>query len=179
MTVPHNTKKSVLDAWNGYHSIEIREQDRHMTTFLTGRCRYRYKSAPQGYMASGDAYTHRYDKITVGVQNVRRVIDDTLLYGKDLEEAYKQVASYLTLVGNNGIILNSDKFSFGEDVVDWAGIRLTKDKVEPLPDHVRAIREGGPNPCQHYGHAQLLGISEPSVPILQCECTPPALQRVA
>ena len=30
--VPNNTKKSMLDAWNGYHSISIREEDRHMTT---------------------------------------------------------------------------------------------------------------------------------------------------
>ena len=76
MTVPHNTKKSVLDAWNGYHSVRIREEDRHLTTFYTKSGRYRYRSAPQGFQASGDAYTHRY-KITMGVKDVKRVIDDT------------------------------------------------------------------------------------------------------
>ena len=141
MTVPHNTKKSTLDAWNGYHSVAIREEDRHLTTFYTKWGRYRYRSAPQGYQASGDAYTHRYDKITMGVKNVKRVIDDTLLYSADLEGAFKQVAEYLTLVGKNGIILNSDKFYFGEDTVDWAGIRLTKDKAQPLPEHIKAIKE--------------------------------------
>ena len=40
---------------------------------------------------------------------MKRVIDDTLLYATDLEGAFKQVAEYLTLVGKNGIILNSDK----------------------------------------------------------------------
>ena len=35
MDVPHNTKKTTLDAWNGYHSIGLREEDRHMTTFIT------------------------------------------------------------------------------------------------------------------------------------------------
>jgi hypothetical protein len=77
----------------------------------------------------------------MGVRNCRRVIDDTLLYATTLEEAYKQVAEYLTLVGTNGIVLNCDKFMFGKDTVDWAGIRLTKDKVKPLPEHVRAIKE--------------------------------------
>jgi hypothetical protein len=51
------------------------------------------------HLASGDAFTHRYDKITMDVRNCRRVIDDTLLYTKTLEEAYRQVAEYLTLVG--------------------------------------------------------------------------------
>ena len=141
MAVPHNTKKSVLDAWNGYHSVAISEEDSYLTTFYTKWGRYRYRCAPQGYLASGDAYTHRYDKITMGVKDVKRVIDDTLLYATDLEGAFRQVAEYLTLVGNNGIVLNSDKFSFWEDTVDWAGIRITKDKTQPLPEHVKAIRE--------------------------------------
>ena len=53
----------------------------------------------QGYLASGDGYTHRYDKITMGFKNIKRVIDVTLLRAKDL-----------TLVGRNEIILNSKKF---------------------------------------------------------------------
>ena len=72
---------------------------------------------------------------------MRRVIDDTLLYEENIEKAFHQVAAYLTLVGKNGIILNPDKFQFAAESVDWAGIRLTTDKVEPLPAHVQAIRE--------------------------------------
>ena len=140
MGVPKDMKKSTLDAWNGYHSVEVREGDRHYLTFLTPEGRYRYRTAPQGYMASGDAYTHRYDLITRDVRNMKRVIDDTLLYSEDLEKAYYQVAEYLVLVGRNGIILNPDKFSFGCDEVNWAGFRLTKDKVLPLEEHVEAIR---------------------------------------
>ena len=140
MGVPKDMKKSTLDAWNGYHSVEVREEDRHYLTFLTPEGRYRYRTAPQGYMASGDAYTHRYDLITRDVRNMKRVIDDTLLYSEDLEKAYYQVAEYLVLVGRNGIILNPDKFSFGCDEVNWAGVRLTKDKVLPLEEHVEAIR---------------------------------------
>ena len=33
--VPPNTRKTVFDAWNGYHSIALNEQDRHLTTFIT------------------------------------------------------------------------------------------------------------------------------------------------
>ena len=42
MAVPHNTKKSVLDAWNGYHSVAISEEDSYLTTFYTKWGRYRY-----------------------------------------------------------------------------------------------------------------------------------------
>ena len=66
------------DAWNGFHSVKIHEKDRWKTIFLIPCGRYKYLTAPQGYKVSGDAYTARYDKITVGVQKMRRVIDNTL-----------------------------------------------------------------------------------------------------
>ena len=36
--------------------------------------------------------------------------------------------------------MNPEKFHFAEDEVDWAGIRITKDKCRPLDSHVEAIR---------------------------------------
>ena len=64
MAVPPNTTKTVLDAWNGYHSVQLQEEDQHLTTFLTPWGRYKYCNLPQGHMAAGDAYTARYDEIT-------------------------------------------------------------------------------------------------------------------
>lgn len=61
--VPPGTFKTVFDAWNGYHFVPLRECDRHYTTFKTPWGRYRYIVAPQGYTASGDGYTARYDQL--------------------------------------------------------------------------------------------------------------------
>ncbi|CAG2212522.1 unnamed protein product [Mytilus edulis] len=33
--VPQAMKKTVTETWNGYHSVPIREEDRHFTTFIT------------------------------------------------------------------------------------------------------------------------------------------------
>lgn len=78
--VAHGTKKSALDAWNEYHSVPIHQDDRHLTTFITPWSRYRYKTAPQGYIASGDGYTRRYDDIVAHIQNKTKCIDDVLLW---------------------------------------------------------------------------------------------------
>ena len=50
--VSSGSKKTITDAWNGYHSEPIRIEDRHLTTFITPWCRYRYKTFPQGYASS-------------------------------------------------------------------------------------------------------------------------------
>ena len=89
-TVPNNKKKTVFDCWNGYHSIQLHEDDYHLTTFITPWGRYRYKTAPQGYIASGDGYSRRFDEIVSHVPNKTKCIDDTLLWADNLSESFTQ-----------------------------------------------------------------------------------------
>ena len=46
-SVPANKLKSTLDCVNGYHGVELAEEDRHKTTFITEWGKYRYKRTPQ------------------------------------------------------------------------------------------------------------------------------------
>ena len=34
-SVPADMKRTVFDAWNGYHSVALHPDDRHLTTFIT------------------------------------------------------------------------------------------------------------------------------------------------
>ena len=56
--IPANTRKTVLDSWNGYHSLPL-------PPFITELDWYRYCRIPQGFHGSGDGYTRRFDDITV------------------------------------------------------------------------------------------------------------------
>ena len=67
------------DAWNNYHSVAIHADDVHYFIFITEWGRYRYKSGPQGWIARGDAYTHRYDDITMNIENHKKIVDDSIL----------------------------------------------------------------------------------------------------
>ena len=62
-SIPGNKVKTVLDNWHGYHSVPIHPDDRDLTTFITQYGRYRYCTTPQGFVSSGDGYTHRMDII--------------------------------------------------------------------------------------------------------------------
>ena len=140
-SVPAATKKTVFDAWNGYHSIPIRHEDRHLTTFITPWGRYRYCAAPQGYIASGDAYTRRYDEIVSDVQNKSKCIDDTILWSNSIEESFHQAANWLDICGRNGIILNPEKFQFAEDTVEFAGFRISPEVITPCEKYFKAIKD--------------------------------------
>ena len=73
-SVPPSTYRTTCDVWNGYHSVPIREEDRHYTTFLKEWGRYRYRTVPQGFLSSGDGYCHRFDKVTRGFQDHKRLV---------------------------------------------------------------------------------------------------------
>ncbi len=108
--IPRGTKKIVFDAWNGYHSVALREEDRHFTTFITPWGRYRYMTAPQCYIASGDAYTSRYDALVAHVTSKTKCVDDALIWSPNITEAFHQATEWLDICARNGITLNPAKF---------------------------------------------------------------------
>ena len=93
-----------------------------------------------GDHVSMDAYNYRFIKVTENVEKLRRCVDDSLIHAATLEEAFFHTAEYLSLLGQNGILQNSEKFQFGTKTVEWAGFSIGEHSVKPLPKHTAAIR---------------------------------------
>ena len=173
--IPPNTWRTVTDAFNGYHSVPLHPDDRHLTTFSTNKGLYRYLRAPQGYASSGDGYNRRLDEITADVVRYKRCVDDGCHYDNhdDLELHWWRTIDLLELMGTHGIILNPSKFQFCKKDIDFAGFRLTTSNVSPLPKYLDSIRDfptpnsitdirawfGLVNQVSHY--AQLRDLVEP------------------
>ena len=138
--VPGMTWKSVTDAWNGYHSVPLRDSDRHLTTFITPFGKWRYMRAPQGFLSSGDGYNKRFDGILADVVRKERCVDDTIHYDVDIEEHWWRTIDLLDTMGAAGIVSNPTKFQFCQRQADFAGFRISESSIEPLPKYVDAIR---------------------------------------
>eukprot|EP00794_Sanderia_malayensis_P020931 gene20931-22985_t len=87
-TIPTSTRKTVVDAWNGYHSLALAENAKNAITFITEWGRYRYRRVAMGFHVSGDAYTRRVDDITIDEQRTVRCTDDTLLWGGSIKQSF-------------------------------------------------------------------------------------------
>ena len=143
--VPPNTKKTVLDAVDGFHSVPLDSGSQPLTTFITEWGRYMCLRMPQGYSAAGDVYTRRYDEIIEGVERKVKIIDDTLLYDESIKQHFYHVWDYLTLCAKNGIIIiHAKKFQFRKDTVDFAGVTITADGVVPSEKILSAITDFPP-----------------------------------
>lgn len=138
--IPGNTWKTVTDAWNGYHSVPLRESDRKLTTFITPFGRWRYTRAPQGFLSSGDGYNRRFDAILSDFQRKERCVDDTIFHDNDLETHWWRTIEFLSMVGSAGIVLNPDKFQFAQREVKFAGFNISEETIKPLSKYIEAIR---------------------------------------
>ena len=131
--VPSGTTKTITDAWNGCHSVPIREEDRHLTNFITPWGRYRYKTCPQGYASSQDGYTRKFDEMVNDFPNRTKCIKDTCLWADTLEESFFQTCRWLDVGGRLGIVQNPKNIVFGSDAVEVAGFVITPTVISLAP----------------------------------------------
>jgi hypothetical protein len=123
---------------DGFHSVALDAESQPLTTFITEWGRFMYLRMPQGFVATGDAYTRRYDEIIDGVERKVKIVDDTLLYDESIEQAFYHMWDYLTLCANNGVVVNAKKFKFCQDTIDFA--RLTINPTSFCQDIVLHLR---------------------------------------
>ena len=138
-SVPANTRKSVLDAWHGYHSVPIAPQDRHLTTFLTEYGRYQYITAPQGFIAAGDGYSFRMDKIIQDFERTKKCIDDSLIWDDDIESNFHRVCQFIDMCARQGVVFNPKKFQFGEQTVKYLGFMISNSGIHPTTDFIQSV----------------------------------------
>ena len=73
------------------------------------------------------------------IPNKVQCIDDTCQWADSVEDSFLQVCKYLTRCGENGIILNPEKFQFAEDIVDFVGFEIGPNYVKPSKKFRAAI----------------------------------------
>ena len=112
-----------------------------LNTQKNNRLPYRYRMAPQGYIATGDGYTRRYDEITSSITNKTKCVDNTLLWSEMIEENFFQAANWLDISGRHGITLNPEKFHFAQDEVKFTGFEITNDTVRLCKRYIGTITD--------------------------------------
>lgn len=60
-------------------------------------------------------------------------------HDEDLTEHWWRVIDFLILLGNNGVILNKEKFQFAQKTVDFTGFQISENTIKPAQKFVDAI----------------------------------------
>ena len=122
---------------DGYYSFPLDDESQPLTTFIMELGCFMYLRMPQGYLASGDAYTRRYDEIIKNVPRKIKIVNDNLLFDKNIEDTFYYTLDYLLHCKKNSIVHNREKFQFCQDVVQFRGLQITSLGVIPCDNHRR------------------------------------------
>jgi hypothetical protein len=155
--VPAHTKKSVVDAVDGFHSVALDSESQPLTTFITEWGRFMYLRMPQGFVAAGDTYTRHYDEIIDGVERKVKIVDDTLLYDKSIEQAFLSHVGLSYTLCEQWFVVNAKKFKFCQNTVDFAGLTITPTGVTPSAKTLSSICDF-PRPTHLTSARSLLGL---------------------
>ena len=132
---------STFDAYKGYHQCPLDEESQDLTTFITPFGRYKYLGAPYGISSISEYYDRRMDNSLEKIKQLRRIVDDCVVYTKDKEDHIALVRQFLQRCEDKGISLNRDKFQFCQTEITFAGLILSQGGYQISKHITKAIKD--------------------------------------
>ncbi|CAF1054378.1 unnamed protein product, partial [Brachionus calyciflorus] len=132
---------SKIDLKDGYHQIKLAEDSRYITTFSTDKGIFRYKRLNMGICSAPELYHHAIQtKVLYNLKNLKNIMDDILVYGKDRLDHDENLYSVLSRLESSGMTVNSEKCYFGVDEVEFFGLTFSKKDVKLTDDKIKALK---------------------------------------
>jgi hypothetical protein len=135
-----STVFSKLDLRMGFHQLELEEESRDITTFVTHQGLYRYRKLSFGICVAPEIYQHTLQQVLQDCEGVQNISDDVIVHGKDREEHDKRLVKVLERLREKGLTLNKDKCQFRFEKLEFFGNVLTKEGINPMEAKVSAVK---------------------------------------
>ncbi|XP_062541427.1 uncharacterized protein K02A2.6-like [Armigeres subalbatus] len=134
-------KFSKLDVKDAYHQLEISEDSRVITTFITKYGLFRYKRLMFGISSAPEAFQKVMDTLIAGLEGVIVYLDDVMVWGRTQEEHDIRLAKLLDRLKEYNVLLNKDKCQYNVNELHFLGHNLSAEGVKPTESRVSAVRQ--------------------------------------
>ena len=148
---------STLDAEKAFYQIQLDEESSRLLTFNTPFGRYRYLRMPMGIKSAPEVYQRRMEQVFEGIQGVKVIMDDIIMYGSNKEEHDTRLRDVLERARDNNLRLKKSKCHIEQEEVKFHGHVFTNDGLKTDPEKVRAVVDM-PRPNDKAGVQRLLGM---------------------
>lgn len=132
---------STLDLANGYHQIEINEEDRQKTAFSTEAGHYEFLRMPFGLKTAPATFQRAMDNILRGLQGLHCLVymDDIIIYSTSMQEHIRDLKSIFDRLRQANLKVQLDKSEFLRKEVLYLGHTITDQGLKPNDDKIKAI----------------------------------------
>ena len=136
---PNSKRFFKMDLTSGYHQIPLSKEARKYFNFVLPQGRFRYTSAPMGFVASGDWFNQVTDRCFRGIQGIQKEVDDILGQAVDNSTLAAQLREVLKICQEYNICLSKKKMEVGDDV-HFAGFMVGVPGCRPDPAKILALK---------------------------------------
>nr|GEU39407.1 reverse transcriptase domain-containing protein [Tanacetum cinerariifolium] len=133
--------KCFLDAYKGYHQIQLAEVDEEKMAFHTGQGVYCYTKMPFGLKNAGATYQRLMGKAfksQVG-RNIEVYVDDLVVKSYTEAEVVRDIEETFRTLRKVNTKLNPKKCSFGLAEGVFLGYVITPEGIKPCPNKTAAV----------------------------------------
>ena len=103
---------SKLDLKWGIQQIELEQQSRVITTFITHRGLCRYKRLMFGISSAPELYQHTIPQVLAGCEGAYNIHDDIIIHGRTVKEHDSGLHKTIECICDKGLTLNPEKCVF-------------------------------------------------------------------
>ena len=128
----HNAKYfSKIDLKEGYHQIELSEESRHITTFLTHEGCYQSKRLVYGASSAFEQFQKIIEQTIADCPGTRSISDDILIWASSIDEMAQRLDILFKKLHAKNLKINPTKCEFGTRQLTFAGYCLTDKGIHP------------------------------------------------
>ena len=130
---------SKLDLNEAYHQLELEPASRGITAFSTHVGLYRYKRLIYGTNTAAEILQHTLQKCLQGIQGVKNLADDILVFGRTKEEHDRALNECLSKLAAKNLTLNPNKCQFLQQSLHFFGQIFSAESITPDPKRISAL----------------------------------------
>ncbi|CAC5412905.1 unnamed protein product [Mytilus coruscus] len=131
---------SKLDIKWAFHQIQLSQESRDITAFMTHQGLFRYKRLMFGISCAPEMYNKIIHQALGGLRGVNSIYDDIIVHGKS-EEHNRNLEQLLCRLLEKGLTLNIDKCQFNMERIEFMGHILSEHGIGVSDSKVQAIKE--------------------------------------
>ena len=131
---------SKIDLRHGYHQIQLHEDSRSITAFVTHEGVYRYKRLVQGVNNAFTEYQYHISQIFKQEQLIENICDDILVAGRNEQEHHQNLRRCFEILKTNNLTVNPTKCIFAVPEVTFYGHTISQKGIRPTTGKIKAVK---------------------------------------
>lgn len=129
-----------LDLESAFHHVEIGEESREMTTFITDTGMYRFTRLVFGVTCAPEIFQMILEQVLEGIKNIVVFIDDILIFSDTKDKLQETTETVLSALTANNLTLNERKCEYMKENIVFLGHEISEKGLNIEGEKVKVIK---------------------------------------